>query len=52
MALDGDGQMPAAAGFGWHQIEVPVAEPADGVSDQRGDGGQIVRVDAALLLCA
>ncbi len=33
--------MAIAAGFGWGEVEIPVAEAADGVGDQWGDRGQI-----------
>jgi len=32
-------------GFGWGQVEDPVAEPANGVGDVGRDGGQVVGVD-------
>lgn len=37
------GQREAAVhgGLGWGRVEVPVAEAADGVGDQRADGGRV-----------
>ena len=39
------------AGFGWGQVEDPVAEPADGVGDVGRDGGQVVGVAGAGAAC-